>query len=53
LVAAGLYELFVDDRAPVPGSLRVRNLDGLKHKLTPVVAALTYFLGSTRSGGGK
>lgn len=84
VTAAGLYELFVDARAPVPPWLRVRDLDDLKHKLTAVVitvlgvvflgravswdgrqdllpfgaavaavvVALTYFLGSAKSGGG-
>jgi uncharacterized membrane protein YqhA len=48
IVAAGLYQLFVDVRVPLPGWLTIRSLDDLKSLLTGViiVALLVAFLGS-------
>ncbi|MFN8517793.1 MAG: YqhA family protein [Chloroflexota bacterium] len=48
IVAAGLYQLFVDPRTSLPGWLRIRSLDDLKSLLTGViiVALLVTFLGS-------
>jgi uncharacterized membrane protein YqhA len=51
IVAAGLYQLFVDERTALPGWLRIRSLDDLKSLLTGViiVALLVTFLGSAVS----
>ena len=51
IVAAGLYQLFIDVRTPLPGWLRIRSLDDLKSLLTGViiVALLVAFLGSAVS----
>lgn len=51
IVAAGLYQLFVDSRTALPGWLRIRSLDDLKSLLTGViiVALLVTFLGSAVS----
>ncbi len=48
IVAAGLYQLFVDVRVPLPGWLRITSLDDLKSLVTGViiVALLVAFLGS-------
>jgi uncharacterized membrane protein YqhA len=48
IVAAGLYQLFVDPRTSLPGWLRIRSLDDLKSLLTGViiVALLVTFLGT-------
>lgn len=48
ITAAGLYQLFVDIRVPLPGWLTIRSLDDLKSLLTGViiVALLVAFLGS-------
>src|SRR5664279_3551407 len=48
IVAAGLYQLFVDVRVPLPAWLAIRSLDDLKSLLTGViiVALLVAFLGS-------
>jgi uncharacterized membrane protein YqhA len=48
IVAAGLYQLFVDPRTSLPGWLRIRSLDDLKSLLTGViiVALLVTFLGA-------
>ncbi len=48
IVAAGLYQLFIDSRTSLPGWLRIRSLDDLKSLLTGViiVALLVTFLGS-------
>jgi uncharacterized membrane protein YqhA len=40
IVALGLYELFVDDQLPMPGWLRIHDLDDLKDKLMGVVIVL-------------
>jgi uncharacterized membrane protein YqhA len=51
IVAAGLYQLFIDARTALPGWLRIRTLDDLKSLLTGViiVALLVTFLGSAVS----
>jgi uncharacterized membrane protein YqhA len=51
IVAAGLYQLFVDVRVPLPGWLRITALDDLKSLVTGViiVALLVAFLGSAVS----
>lgn len=51
IVAAGLYQLFIDPRTALPGWLRIRSLDDLKGLLTGViiVALLVTFLGSAIS----
>lgn len=51
IVAAGLYQLFVDSRTALPDWLRIRSLDDLKSLLTGViiVALLVTFLGSAVS----
>lgn len=48
IVAAGLYQLFIDSRTALPAWLRIRSLDDLKSLLTGViiVALLVSFLGS-------
>jgi uncharacterized membrane protein YqhA len=48
IIALGLYELFIDDRLPMPHWLVISNLDNLKEKLigvTVVLLAVT-FLGN-------
>ncbi|MEW6028598.1 MAG: YqhA family protein [Chloroflexota bacterium] len=37
IIALGLYELFIDDSAPVPAWLEIHHLDDLKNKLISVV----------------
>lgn len=51
IVAAGLYQLFVDVRVPLPAWLRITSLDDLKSLVTGViiVALLVAFLGSAVS----
>ena len=51
IVAAGLYQLFVDVRVPLPSWLRITSLDDLKSLVTGViiVALLVAFLGSAVS----
>jgi uncharacterized membrane protein YqhA len=51
IVAAGLYQLFINVDVPLPGWLRIRSLDDLKLLLTGVivVALLVAFLGSAVS----
>jgi uncharacterized membrane protein YqhA len=48
IVALGLYELFVDPELPMPGWLRIRDLDDLKERLIGVIIVLlgVTFLGS-------
>jgi uncharacterized membrane protein YqhA len=48
IVALGLYELFVDPDLPMPGWLRIRDLDELKERLIGVIIVLlgVTFLGS-------
>jgi uncharacterized membrane protein YqhA len=47
VIAIGLYELFVDDRLPLPDWLEIHNLDDLKNKLIGVVIVVlgVLFLG--------
>lgn len=40
IVALGLYELFIDDKLPMPRWLLIRDLDDLKDKLIGVVIVL-------------
>lgn len=51
IVAAGMYQLFIDPRTALPAWLRIRSLDDLKGLLTGVivVALLVTFLGSAVS----
>jgi uncharacterized membrane protein YqhA len=51
IVAAGMYQLFIDPRTSLPAWLRIRSLDDLKSLLTGViiVALLVTFLGSAVS----
>jgi uncharacterized membrane protein YqhA len=48
IVALGLYELFVDPELPMPGWLRIRDLDDMKERLLGVIIVLlgVTFLGS-------
>jgi uncharacterized membrane protein YqhA len=47
VVAVGHYELFIDDRVPLPAWLVISDIDSLKHRLISVViaAAGVAFLG--------
>lgn len=47
IIALGLYELFVDDRLPLPKWLEFHHLDDLEKKLVQVVVVVlsVYFLG--------
>src|SRR4051812_36210680 len=47
VIAAGLYELFIDDTLPLPSWLEIHNLDDLKSKLIGVVVVVlgVLFLG--------
>lgn len=40
IVALGLYELFIDDKLPMPRWLLIRDLDDLKDKLLGVIIVL-------------
>jgi len=40
LIALGLYELFIDEKAPVPHWLEIHDLDDLKNKLINVVVVV-------------
>ena len=55
IVSVGLYELFVDDRLPMPGWLRITTLDDLTERLLGLVTVLlaVTFVGSavTWAGG--
>ncbi len=55
IIALGLYELFVDDKLPLPGWLSIHNLDDLKNKLTGVVILVmgVLFLGQVVSWDGE
>ncbi len=48
IMALGLYELFVDPDLPMPGWLKIRDLDELKERLIGVIIVLlgVTFLGS-------
>lgn len=49
IIALGLYDLFIDDRLPLPNWLLIRTLDDLKEKLLGVIIVLlaVTFLGDT------
>ncbi len=40
LIALGLYELFIDENAPVPAWLEIHSLDDLKSKLLSVIVVV-------------
>ncbi len=40
LISLGLYELFIDENAPLPSWLVIHNLDDLKNKLVKVVVVV-------------
>ncbi len=47
IISLGLYELFIDDRLPLPGWLEFHHLDDLEEKLIGVVVVVlsVFFLG--------
>jgi uncharacterized membrane protein YqhA len=47
IIALGLFELFIDDRIPLPPWLEIHNLEDLKEKLIGVVVVVlaVFFLG--------
>lgn len=55
VIAIGLYELFIDERIPLPSWLVITNIDDLKHKLISVVIAVlgVVFLGQVMSWDGN
>jgi uncharacterized membrane protein YqhA len=55
VIAIGLYELFIDDRVPLPAWLVITDIDDLKHKLISVVIAVlgVTFLGKVMSWHGE
>jgi uncharacterized membrane protein YqhA len=55
ITALGLYELFIDDRAPVPHWLAIHTLDDLKDKLIGVVVVVigVGFLGQFTTWNGR
>lgn len=55
IVALGLYELFIDDRVPVPHWLAIHTLDDLKDKLIGVVIVVigVGFLGQFTTWNGE
>ncbi|MCS6840779.1 MAG: YqhA family protein [Roseiflexus sp.] len=55
IVALGLYELFIDDRVPVPRWLEIHTLDDLKDKLVGVIIVVigVGFLGQFTSWNGE
>ncbi|MCC6604442.1 MAG: YqhA family protein [Anaerolineae bacterium] len=55
IIALGLYELFVDDKLPLPAWLSIHNLDDLKNKLTGVVILVmgVLFLGQVVTWDGE
>jgi len=55
VIAAGLYELFIDDTLPLPSWLEIHNLDDLKSKLIGVVVVVlgVLFLGQVISWDGQ
>ncbi|ABU57640.1 YqhA family protein [Roseiflexus castenholzii] len=55
IVALGLYELFIDDRVPVPSWLEIHTLDDLKDKLIGVIIVVigVGFLGQFTSWNGE
>lgn len=52
IMALGLFELFIDDRLPLPAWLEFHHLDDLKEKLVSVVVVVmgVYFLGKVIEG---
>jgi len=48
IISLGLYELFIDENAPLPSWLVIRTLEDLKEKLISVVVVVlaVYFLGA-------
>ncbi|MBW6468131.1 MAG: YqhA family protein [Coriobacteriia bacterium] len=52
IMSLGLYELFIDDSAPLPDWLTIHSLDDLKVKLVGVIAVVlaVSFLGSVIKG---
>jgi uncharacterized membrane protein YqhA len=55
IIALGLYELFIDDRIPVPHWLEIHDLDDLKSKLIGVVIVVlgVLFLGQVVAWNGE
>lgn len=55
IIALGLYELFIDDRVPVPRWLQIHDLDDLKNKLIGVVIVVlgVLFLGQVITWNGE
>lgn len=55
ITALGLYELFIDDRVPLPAWLVIHDLDALKNKLTSVVVVVmgVLFLGQVVTWDGQ
>lgn len=55
VIAAGLYELFIDDTLPLPDWLEIHNLDDLKSKLIGVVIVVlgVLFLGQVIAWDGQ
>ena len=40
IIAMGLYELFIDDKLPMPKWLHIESLDNLKEKLVTVIIVM-------------
>ena len=55
VIAIGLYELFIDNRIPVPAWLRIDDIDDLKHKLVSMVISVlaVVFLGQILAWNGE
>lgn len=55
VIAAGLYELFIDEAAPLPSWLEIHDLDDLKDKLIKIVIVVlgVLFLGQVISWDGQ
>jgi uncharacterized membrane protein YqhA len=55
IIALGLYELFIDDRVPVPLWLQIHDLDDLKSKLIGVIIVVlgVLFLGQVVTWNGE
>lgn len=53
IIALGLYELFIDDRVPLPKWLEIHTLEDLKEKLVGVVVVVlaVLYLGKVIEGG--
>jgi len=53
IMVLGLFELFIDDRLPLPEWLEFHHLDDLKEKLVSVtiVVLAVFFLGKVVEGG--